>query len=116
MNKELGRKVLHQVEAHPELFDMDSWVNECGTTCCIGGHALLKSGKYELCEKECDGGGTYRWFRDKETQQLVGSVSDIARELLDLSDKEFYADDEDAGLFYADNQQAIERLRELVEG
>jgi hypothetical protein len=115
MNKELGRKIIARIEKNPAIFDMDCWVSTCGTACCIGGHALLESGKYELYERTSLG-CTEWWFRDKATGEPAGSVSEIARGLLDLSDEEYGEGDEDTELFFEDsNETALARLRELVE-
>lgn len=42
LNKELLMKVRDAILAEPNLFDMSGWkfLRDCGTTCCIAGHAV----------------------------------------------------------------------------
>ena len=46
LNVRLLRRIQKKITKHPELFDMSSWSHEtsCGTSCCIGGWALILSG------------------------------------------------------------------------
>jgi hypothetical protein len=117
MNKELGRKIIARIEKNPAIFDMDCWVSTCGTACCIAGHALLESGKYELYQRTSEySPDSDWWFRDKITGEPAGSVSEIARELLDLTDEEYGNWEDGTELFFEDtNETALARLRELVE-
>jgi hypothetical protein len=46
-NIELLQKTLAHIEAHPETWDQELWVNDCGTTACFAGHAVQLAG-YEL--------------------------------------------------------------------
>lgn len=49
VNKRLLRKTLAVIEAHPEHWDQESYAskNECGTTACFAGWAVVLSG-YKL--------------------------------------------------------------------
>ena len=44
MKKVTHQRVYDYIKTHPEEFDMDQWVNPCGTTACYAGHALLMAG------------------------------------------------------------------------
>jgi hypothetical protein len=49
MNKTLLLKVADAIEANPEHFDMESFVDSCGTTACIAGWAwFLNQNKKDL--------------------------------------------------------------------
>jgi hypothetical protein len=109
MNTELGRLVLKQATEFPETFSMDDWVQEkvCGTAACIAGHAMLFSG-YSFQRDEHEG---YVFIRPDGSQ--VSEEANEAISLLGLTDEEFCPEGED-GLFYLDDDEALERLRELT--
>ena len=104
---EMRKRVLKEIEKDPGGFDMSSWESgwrtgcgQCGTTRCIAGWAqyLERGAVYE------NGLG-----RD------VPSVWSDAIGLLGLTFAEYtgeVAGDDD--LFYMDDDQALERLRELA--
>lgn len=46
---DLEWRILKTIEASPQSFEMGDWVNECGTTLCLGGHATL------IADQECPG-------------------------------------------------------------
>lgn len=55
-NKELANRVLEQIEAHPETWDQSEWAcfsdNECGTSHCFAGWAVMLTDPYELNRDE----------------------------------------------------------------
>jgi hypothetical protein len=113
-NKELGRLVIKQAEAFPESFYMGTWAREtpCGTTACIAGHALLLSGySVQFRPMMLLSGEVFpdkrAVFLDPEGEVVI--CPQEARRLLGLSLQE------ENSLFYADEESAIARLRELCE-
>lgn len=38
---ELWKKIDERITSDPDSFNMNIWVNECGTSACIAGHAVL---------------------------------------------------------------------------
>lgn len=108
-NAELGRRVLDQVDAHPEQFDMAEWGYKspvCGTVACLAGRALLLSG-YTL---DKDG---HFWSPDGNRKVLPGEE---AHWLLGLTDSERWSDNDEPSLFSdMDRDRAIARFRAMVE-
>ncbi len=84
--------VMTYIKDHPEEHDQASFArpdldNECGTTCCFAGHALLLSGKYALSN-----GSVEAFFVDKETGCRVrdGRIPAHATRLLGITDQQSY--------------------------
>lgn len=126
-NLELAETVLQRIEEHPEEFDMGTWLratrrngepeSACKTRACLAGHAMLAAG-YEL-----------RWYPVtgyaydelasgfiRPDGSAVFSEADEGRELLGLSDDEYYCHDGDDDLFHlGSDDEALARFRELVE-
>src|SRR5262245_12565576 len=52
MNSELARKIVEKITADPASYDQETWgtykklegTGECGTVCCVAGHACVLSG------------------------------------------------------------------------
>jgi hypothetical protein len=108
MDARLGRKVLTHVEAHREHLNMSDWGREtpCGTVACLAGWTLLMSG----CTVDAE--GLFRY----PAGRLVGSVRYTARDLLVLTDDEYWPDEADCSLFCPQPEdEAIARFRALVE-
>jgi hypothetical protein len=110
MNTELARKVLDQIRSFPETHSQGSYIkeNECGTTCCIAGHALAFSG-YEITENsKPEIEKAYDFLRPDGT--TIDFVWDEAKDLLGLSR------DEAVRLFFEwDNEAAIELLEQMIK-
>ena len=112
--RELRQLVLKQVEAHPDTFDMDEWERRgaCGTTRCIAGWAQFF------------GRGRVSWrtslpTADDPTDYCLDGpfVENDAVELLGLTEDEFYVHSDYCGdddLFHLDDEEALERLREIT--
>lgn len=95
LNVQLAEKVLAKIHTHPEWHYQGTWIDqECGTTACIAGHAMLASGEYV---REQDENGNWR-FVDKATghvpspdqsgARLLGLDIDIAMNIfLDTSER-----------------------------
>lgn len=109
-NKELGRLVLKHVETFPETFDMKTWAVEapCGTVACLAGWTLLLHGGYTFKHTPR---GMPGFFNSEGRQVHAGSE---ARILLGLDNDEYHTED-DGPLFYDSNQNAVARLRVLVQ-
>lgn len=107
LNIPLARKVLEHIEAHPEEHAQAHFAskNECGTTACIAGHALLLSGAYRIDNFD---GDEFDFF-EASTGKLV-LPSDTAQGLLGLTH------DQREELFFAlqDKDEALEYLRNLI--
>lgn len=68
MNVKLLEKVRDYIAEHPDKYDQAQW---CGTKCCIAGHAVALSGKYEI---------------DYDTATVDGElIETVARRLLRLT-------------------------------
>lgn len=108
-NLALAEKVLGTIEAHPGLLDMTEWAApaECGTSACISGHAMLECG-YRVKWT----GTEPAFFRPDGSQ--VHSEEWEGRDLLGLTDEE-YQEGMPGELFYLEDEEAVARLRELVE-
>lgn len=107
-NYQHGRKVLDQIDAKPESFDMFTWVyfayneNEerCGTVACLAGHTMLQAGfKY-------DG---VRFWRPDGT--ITSSYTDEAEKILGLTTEEVH----DGTELWFDSETGLERFRRMVE-
>lgn len=113
MNAELGRLVLDHVTAHREQLNMGVWgeldSTPCGTSACLAGWTLIFSG-WELVEDD-----TFRKLSDGYETDRPDVLADEARKLLNLSDDEFWREDDLWCLFNVRDDIAVEWLRELVE-
>jgi hypothetical protein len=109
---EMRKLVLKQALSSPETFWMGTWEatsmsgrfrpedGYCGTTRCVAGWAqfFARGAVY----KDGDAGlGIHRTGVD-------------AVRLLGLTEREFYPNPDDAGLFYICEEEAVRRLRELA--
>lgn len=105
LNVELAEKVLTHLHEYPEAHYQGAWLNECGTTACIAGHAMLASGEYVRQQNDH---GNWRLV-DKETG-YAEPPSLIGARLLGL-------DEEIAGniFFDMDEASAIAKLQHLVD-
>ncbi len=120
-NKELGRLVLKHVETFPETFNMGNWALEtsCGTVACLAGWTLLLHGGYTTALTIHN---TLAFYNQEGHQVHAGSE---ARMLLGLTNEEYcpggtrpvneYTSESVRPLFYTTEQDAIERLRAMVE-
>lgn len=43
INKDLFYRIAEQIESHPETFNMNTWYNDCESTACIAGWAIIES-------------------------------------------------------------------------
>lgn len=106
VNVQLAEKVLAKIHAHPEMHYQGTWIDEeCGTTACIAGHAMLASGEYV---REQDEDGIWR-FVNKKTGVRPDYRATGAR-LLGI--------DHDASInifMDTDNSRAIHKLQSLVD-
>jgi hypothetical protein len=104
----LRRETLAEIETEPGSFDMGDWEHawndkpddQCKTTRCIA--------------------GTVQWIRrgrvyaDGDPALAIPDAASDGVALLGLSEQEFYARGNRDGLWYTDNEAAIQRLRELA--
>lgn len=106
MNVELAEKVLAKIHEHPEMHYQGTWIDEeCGTTACIAGHAMLASGEYVRQQNE---EGWWQYV-DKKTGE-VPSAAETGARLLGLDPraaKRIFMD--------MDEPSAISRLQYLVD-
>lgn len=112
MNTELARKVLARVEADPDALDMRTWgkVAPCGTVACLAGHTLLADG-WEMRPRREHGLAVFT----KDSRVAVGDdVGEVARELLELDDGEFYRGGSDLFWCCTDEDVAVQWLRDIT--
>lgn len=104
MNKELMRKILTQIEEHPEQHDQVHWAAQtrCGTTFCVAGWACFLSGYEPVFTGDSK---LFEGFAGEKDGELF-QTSEKARELLDLSFEEMDQ------LFYSPEENATRLLRE----
>jgi hypothetical protein len=72
MNKELLLKVADAIEANPKHFDMDDFLDECGTTACIAGWSVSLYEDKNLPALAND-------YEEKE-------IAKVARQILDVGE------------------------------
>lgn len=95
------RRVLAHIDANPESLDMRTIAHksECGTTCCIAGHAVALEGRAFIFDED---GYTNTTTRGE-------NVWDLAALLLGLTEDEQY------DLFHSGNdRQDIQRIAEQI--
>jgi hypothetical protein len=112
MNTELARKVLDQIRIFPETHNQRSYVkeNECGTTCCIAGHALSFSGYTLAHVRDYENAYKGLTFRRPDGGEMVDTWWTEAMDLLGLSHGEAVR------LFFEwDNEAAIELLEQMIK-
>ena len=105
LNIELAEKVLSHIEHDPDSHYQGSWINECGTTACIAGHAMLASGQYVRRQSEYS---ELVHLVHKDTGKLAEPVIDGAR-LLGLT-----SDDATNIFMEMDEDVAIRKLRNKI--
>lgn len=106
LNVELAEKVLSHIEGDPDSHYQGSWINDCGTTACIAGHAMLASGEYI---RELDENGKYARLIHRVTRQQSEPLI-AAKDLLGLDG--FQAQ---SIFMEMEEDQAIAKLRYLVD-
>lgn len=97
----LMKRVLDQIETHPETHDQSRWVNTCRTMACVAGWASILSGD-EIIPNYVD--GDYRVWVDRRFVE----ISDRARQLLGLSE------DEATDLFFSSEEDAVRLLKKWI--
>jgi len=106
----LRKRVYQQARQHPDSLDMDCWegaLKVCGDTChttrCIGGWAqfFVRGHVYQAADP----------LRNIPVVEVDAVI------LMGLSEEEFGAADlnDDDGLFYLDDEEAVERMRVLAD-
>lgn len=120
MNVERLRKVASIVLSDPERFAMDQWVSECGTMCCIGGHAVLDAGYAQVVHSRL---GDY--FTDTDAGKAAvanGDYDSIYEAALELTNPQggnlFYVSDWPERFqvaFRAASDDPVERARIAAE-
>lgn len=106
----LAKKVLEKITQEPQWFNMNHWFdkcevvvdgrNRCGTTACLAGWAMLLSGEFKLD------------YYGEPILTNTGSYEENGARLLGLPIEEVR--DPGGNLFYSDEYEAIDRLRELI--
>jgi hypothetical protein len=105
----LRKRVYRQVKRHPETFYMGSWEEippangtECNTTRCIGGWAQFFARGHV--------------YQTADPARNIPVVEEDAVILMGLSEEEYGCSDlnDDEGLFYLDDDEAVERMRVLA--
>ena len=126
-NLVLGRKVLHQVTAHPETLDMGTWgMREYSflqryrqQTACLAGHTLLQSGYVLRASNRYESPrGTIVRGRDigLAAQDLLGLTQAEAGEDVYSPRSGIYLERIiSPALFHMSNEQALARFRKIVE-
>ena len=105
-NITLLRAVLKQIDEHPETWDQEHYIRktDCGTACCIAGHAIVLSGHDQIA-----------WCVDMTTGSRCGyvlgdeSMPMIARIALGITERESCL------LFHAKNtREDVQRWSEAI--
>jgi hypothetical protein len=107
----MRKRVYQQVKQHPETFYMGCWEDiareirgvQCNTTRCIGGWAQFFARGHV--------------YQTADPYRAIPVVEEDAVVLMGLSEEEYGAAvlDDDDGLFYLDDAEAVERLRILAD-
>jgi len=88
MNEQLMREVASYIEKHPSNYDQNMWIEnneDCGTTACIAGWAMILSGKYVVGPAAIFPGSNRADFYDAvDGDVLVNSFEDTGAEVLDI--------------------------------
>lgn len=109
LNIELAEKVLSHIEHDPDSHYQGSWINDCGTTACIAGHAMLASGEFVRKLDVGILGDRYARLVHRDTGEYPEPVIEGAR-LLGLNGSQA------TSIFMEmEEDQAIAKLRRLVD-
>lgn len=87
-NAKLARKVLEQIEAHPERWDQEFWARQlsCGTSYCFAGHAVTLAKP----DAEFDFPGEASNYNDAVYVEVPSDgrrlIMEVAQEALGLTD------------------------------
>lgn len=116
-NLPLLRKILDQVDAHPETWSQTVWGIQrqvegaaCGTAFCIAGHAAMMTGAEPFWDKRGGGGGTWVLNLVRDADGQPWEVDAYARAQLGLTEDEASCY---RGLFDPGNTR--ERVQEIAE-
>lgn len=111
-NLELGERVLAHVTEYPGEFDMRRWgyIGVCGTSACLAGHTMLQAGYTIRVEQN----GTDTHFI-RPNGSMVELEDYEARDLLGLTDEEYWRDGLGDAIFYLGDDDALEEFRRVIE-
>ncbi len=105
-NIPLFRQVLAQIDMEPDLHEQSDWIvpTVCGTKHCLGGWALVLSGRYRFdSQDQCIELAT----------GLIVDPGEEARRLLGITGLQAWGRDEREGLF--DMHTTREGMQEIIE-